>query len=42
MIRIEQLIDISLQFYGSQFYDLCNDALFSTRFVPIEMEQEKQ
>lgn len=27
MIRIEQLIDISLQFYGSQFHDLCNDAL---------------
>lgn len=27
MIKIEQLIDISLQFYGSQFHDLCNDAL---------------
>lgn len=27
MIRIEQLIDISIQFYGSQFHDLCSDAL---------------
>lgn len=27
MIRIEQLIDISLQFYGSQFHDLCSNAL---------------